>query len=111
VRKVPVREAEVRRLQARIRELEREKADVEAFAAMTAHELLAAFVMTEAYAAGVSERLDAERDAYSRRGMQTLGRGAARMRLLVEALLYDARSAGTGCGAARSISTSCCASA
>jgi len=93
-RPVPVLEAEIRRLQARLAELEREKTDVEAFAAVAAHELLAPLVMTEAYAATVSERLDEERHADSRRDLETLGRGAARMRLLVEALLHDARSSG-----------------
>jgi signal transduction histidine kinase len=50
--------------------------------------------MTEAYAVMVSGRLDAERDADSCRDLETLGRGAARMRLLVEALLQDARYSG-----------------
>ena len=94
VRTVPVLEAEVRRLQARLAELEREKADVEAFAAVAAHELLAPLVMTEAYAATVCERLDGERHAESLRDLEMLGRGAARMRMLVEALLHDARSSG-----------------
>jgi signal transduction histidine kinase len=94
VRTVSVLEAEIRRLQARVRELEREKTDVEASAAAAAHELLAPLVMTEAYAATVSERLDEERHADSLRDLETLGRGAARMRLLVEALLHDARSSG-----------------
>jgi signal transduction histidine kinase len=94
VRTVPVLEAEIRRLQARVRELELEKTEVEAFAAVAAHELLASLVMTEAYAATVCERLDGERHADSRRDLETLGRGAARMRLLVEALLHDARSSG-----------------
>jgi two-component system sensor histidine kinase TctE len=93
-RRAPVLEAEIRRLRARVTELEREKTDVEAFAAVAAHELLAPLMMTEAYAAMVCERLDDEPHADSRRDLETLGRGAARMRLLVEALLHDARSSG-----------------
>ena len=81
-------------LRARIAEVEREKAELEAFAAIAAHELLAPLVMTEAYAVMVSERLDGEAHADSRRDLDALGRGAARVRLLVEALLHDARTSG-----------------
>jgi light-regulated signal transduction histidine kinase (bacteriophytochrome) len=69
-----VLEAEIRRLQARIAELEREKTDVGAFAAVAAHELLPPLVMTEAYAATVCERPGEERHADSRRDLETLGR-------------------------------------
>ena len=82
--------------------LQRQKANVEAFAAVAAHELLAALVITEAYAATVSERLDEERHADSPRDLETLGRGAARMRQLVEALLHARAPAGAGCGGAPS---------
>jgi hypothetical protein len=71
---VPVLEAEIRRLQARIAELERENTDVEAFAAVAAHELVPPLVMTEAYAATVCERPGEERYADSRRDLETLGR-------------------------------------
>jgi chemotaxis family two-component system sensor kinase Cph1 len=81
-------------LRARIAEVEREKAELEAFAAVAAHELLEPLVMTEAYATMVSERLDEHRHADSRRDLEALGRGAARTRLLIEALLHDARSSG-----------------
>jgi signal transduction histidine kinase len=103
-------EAEIRRLQARIVELEREKTDVEAFAAVAAHELLPPLVMTEAYAATVCERTGEERHADSRRDLETLGRArrsdaAARRGAAARRPLQRAQAA------ARSTSTSCCASA
>jgi signal transduction histidine kinase len=91
---IPRAENDSQSLRARIAEVEREKADVEAFAAIAAHELLKPLVMTEAYAAIVSDRLDEEAHADSRRDLAVLGRGAARTRLLVETLLHDARSSG-----------------
>lgn len=87
-------EREVKTLSARVEQLEREKAAVEAFAAVAAHELVEPLVMTEAYATMVSDRLDADQHADSRRDLDALGRGAARMRLLIETLLNDARTAG-----------------
>src|SRR5215211_4860953 len=74
---------EVERLRARITELEQEKQDVEAFAAVAAHELLAPVV---------TERLEPVLDAVSRSDLDALRGGAARSRLLVETLLEDARS-------------------
>ena len=87
---VPLPEAEIRRLRVRITELEREKADVEAFAAMAAHELFAPLVMIDAYAATVSERVDEELDPDSLRDLAALRRAAVRTRLLVDTLLHDA---------------------
>lgn len=86
--------AELRRLRARIAELEREKADLEAFAAVAAHELLAPVVMIDACAAMVTDRLDEVDHAESHRDLDTMRRGAARTRLLVETLLHHARSHG-----------------
>ena len=85
-------QAEIQRLHARITELEDEKADVEAFAAVAAHELLAPLVLADAYATTVAERLDGDRHADARRELDALRRAAARTRLLVETLLHDARS-------------------
>lgn len=90
----PQAEKDSQSLRARIAEVEREKAEVEAFAAIAAHELLKPLLMTEAYVAIVSDRLDEEAHADSRRDLDALGRGAARTRLLVETLLHDARSSG-----------------
>jgi signal transduction histidine kinase len=83
---------EIERLSARVAELESEKADLESFAAVAAHELMEPLVMTEAYTALVSERLD-EEHADSRRDLETIGRGAARTRMLLETILDDARLA------------------
>lgn len=82
---------DIERLSARIAELEAEKASLESFAAVAAHELMEPLIMTEAYSALVSERLDHE-DAQSRRDLETIGRGAARTRLLLETILHDART-------------------
>jgi signal transduction histidine kinase len=85
-------ETEITRLRERVAELEREKADVEGFAAMAAHELLTPVVIMDACAATVCERLDGnEGHAESVRELDTLRRGAARSRLLVETLLRQAR--------------------
>ena len=83
--------AENQRLRARNTQLEREKADAQAFTAMAAHELLAPLVMIDAYAGMVSNRVDEELHADARRDLDTLRRSAARTLLLVETLLQHAR--------------------
>jgi light-regulated signal transduction histidine kinase (bacteriophytochrome) len=85
-------ERELERLSARVADLEREKASAEAFAALAAHELVEPLVMTEAYASMVSDRLDGEQHADSLRDLDAISRSAARVRLLVETLLHDARA-------------------
>src|SRR4051812_5907725 len=85
-------QAELGRLRDRIVVLEQEKADLEAFAAVAAHELLAPVVMMDACAAMVRDRLDEADHAESHRDLNTMRRGAARTRLLVETLLHHARS-------------------
>ncbi len=85
-------ELEAERLTARVEELEREKAALEAFAAVAAHELVEPLVMTEAYVAIVTDRLDGTVHEDSRRDLATISRAASRMRLLLEAILHDARS-------------------
>jgi signal transduction histidine kinase len=87
-----VLELETARLSARVEELEREKAALESFAAVAAHELVEPLIIAEAYAAMVSERLDADAHAESLRDLARLGRTATRTRHLLEALLHDARS-------------------
>jgi light-regulated signal transduction histidine kinase (bacteriophytochrome) len=83
---------EAERLSARVEELKRENAALEAFAAAAAHELVEPLIVAEAYASMVSERLDEPDHADSRRDLAALGRTASRARLLIEALLYDARA-------------------
>src|SRR3954467_113056 len=69
-------QAELERLRDRISELEQEKADLEAFAAVAAHELLAPVVMMDACAAMVTDRLDQGDHPESRRALRTTRRGA-----------------------------------
>jgi signal transduction histidine kinase len=88
-------ELEVERLLGRIDALEREKASLESFAAVAAHELLQPLILAEAYAALIGDRLDDDEDEASRRDLEALTRGVRRGRTLVETLLYDARTAGT----------------
>jgi len=83
--------ARVAALEAEKATLEAEKAELEGFAAVAAHELLVPLVMTESYAALVGERLDGDEHEESRNDLQAISRGAARTRLLVEALLLEAR--------------------
>jgi signal transduction histidine kinase len=85
---------EIERLSARVQTLEREKASVEAFAAVAAHELLEPLILTESYVALVNERLEDGSHAETRRDLDALARSARRMRLLVETMLYEARTSG-----------------
>jgi signal transduction histidine kinase len=88
------REPDIELLRARIAELEREKAEAEAFAAEAAHELLTPLVMIDAHATMAAEQLDDEFDADALRNLDALQRGAALTRLLVETLLHAASSRG-----------------
>ena len=85
-------EREVDRLTEQVAELEREKAQVEAFAAVAAHELVEPLVMTEAYTSILSDRLSEPEHAASRADLQALGRSVARLRLLTESVLHEART-------------------
>lgn len=91
-------EAEIARLSARVEELERERAEqereyreLEGFVAMAAHELQKPLVMTEAYATMIAERAGYGLDLESRRDLDALAKVSARVRVLVDALLTDAR--------------------
>jgi signal transduction histidine kinase len=91
-------EAEVARLSARVEQLEAEleesraqAAKLERFAAMAAHEVLKPLVMTEAFATMIAERGGHGLDLETRRDVDTLIRVSSRMRVLVEAMLMDAR--------------------
>jgi signal transduction histidine kinase len=91
-------EADVARLSGRVEELERELEEsqaqaekLERFAAMAAHEVLKPLVMTEAFATMIAERGGHGLDLDTRRDVDTLIRISSRMRVLVEAMLMDAR--------------------
>jgi signal transduction histidine kinase len=86
-----VLEREVLRLQARVEELEREHVRLENFAAMAAHEMLKPLVMSEGYATLIGDRMNHALDLDSRRDLDAIVRISSRVRLLVEALLMDAR--------------------
>ena len=90
--RVRMLESEIERLTERIEYLEREKAQVEAFAAVAAHELAEPLVMAEAYTSIVSERLGGPEHDCSREDLHTLGRSMARLRMLVESVLHEAKS-------------------
>jgi signal transduction histidine kinase len=83
---------EASRLGARLTELERDYARLERFAAVAAHEMTEPLVTIEAYAALLHERLWNRADPESRRDLEALSRGVAKMRLVVETLLHQARS-------------------
>ena len=85
---------EVDGLHARIGALEAEKASIESFAALAAHELLEPLILTEAYAATMRERLGGDEHAGTRADLDALARNARRGRLLVETLLYNATANG-----------------
>jgi signal transduction histidine kinase len=91
-------QAEIRRLSARVEQLERERSEqvseyreLESFVAMAAHELLRPLVMMEAYATLIGDRAGFGLDVESRRDLNTLVTVSSRVRLIVEALLTEAR--------------------
>ena len=93
------RSAEIARLEARIRTLEdqnavleAEKAALEGYAALAAHELVTPLVIAESFASIVSDRLTGAEHEASREDLKALGSSASRARLLVESLLHDARA-------------------
>jgi signal transduction histidine kinase len=86
--------AHVASLQVRIAQLERERDAAEGFAALAAHELMAPLVLTEACVSLAGERLASVDVPELLQAFEVLGRGASRTRLLVEALLHDARGNG-----------------
>jgi signal transduction histidine kinase len=85
---------QVERLTADVVRLESEKADIEAFAAVAAHELVEPLVMIEAYAAMAADRLAEQEHPATRDDLDQIGRAAGRLRRLAETLLHDARSGG-----------------
>jgi signal transduction histidine kinase len=87
-------EHEVERLAARVEELERERVEIENFTAMAAHEMLKPLMLTETCAALVAERAGHGLDLASRQELDLMVRMSQRVRLLVSALLTDARDHG-----------------
>jgi signal transduction histidine kinase len=85
-------EARVKALEDQNAVLEAEKAALEAYAALAAHELVTPLVIAESYASIVGERLTGPEHEASRTDLQALARSASRARLLVESLLHDARA-------------------
>lgn len=86
-------EREVEALTARVATLEQEKSQIEAVAAVTAHEFIEPLVMTEAYASIISERLTGPEHERSRLDLEIVARSMSRLRLLSESVLGEARSA------------------
>ena len=86
-------EAENRRLRVRVTELERENADGVRLVAVAAHELVEPLIATEAYASIVAGRLEGDVHAESRSDLDTLRRGSAHARVLVETLLHHGDTA------------------
>lgn len=85
-------EAHVKVLEDQIAVLEAEKAALEGYAAVAAHELVTPLVIAESYASIVGERLTGPEHEASRADLRSLGRSASRARMLVETLLHDARA-------------------
>jgi signal transduction histidine kinase len=86
-------ERENAQLTERVAELEERSAAVERFAGTAAHQLAEPLVIAESSAILVVEELGPDLDPFLRDRLDAIGRGAARARLLIDALLQDARSA------------------
>src|SRR4051794_600034 len=79
---------------ARVTELERERAGLEMFASVAAHELVAPLIAMETRARLIAEQLDDRIDDHTRGDLDGLRRTLLRMRVLVDTLLQDARASG-----------------
>src|SRR4051794_23344790 len=79
---------------SRVAELERERAGLEMFAGVAAHELVAPLIAAETRARLIAEQLDDRVEGDPRGDLDELLRTLLRMRVLVETLLQDARSSG-----------------
>jgi PAS domain S-box-containing protein len=82
-----------RELLARLEALEERYAAVERFAATAAHQLAEPLIIAESSAILVADELGEDLDPAMRERLDAIGRGAARARRLMDALLADARSA------------------
>jgi PAS domain S-box-containing protein len=81
-------------LAVRLEELEQRYAAVERFAGTAAHQLAEPLVIAESSAILVAEELGEDLDPVLRGRLDAIGRGAARARRLMDALLADARTDG-----------------
>jgi PAS domain S-box-containing protein len=81
-------------LAARLTELEERYVAVERFAGTAAHQLAEPLVIAESSAILVAEELGTDLDPMLRGRLDAIGRGAARARRLMDALLADARTDG-----------------
>jgi signal transduction histidine kinase len=79
---------------ARLVELERDRAAMEVFARVAAHELREPLIVTETLARLIKERLRDRADGNTRSDLDSLVHAVSRMRLLVETVLLDASSLG-----------------
>jgi signal transduction histidine kinase len=84
-------ESENQRLRDRVEELERDVAHLQDFAAMTAHEVLKPLVMNEACATAIRERIERRLDPASRQELDSIIHISTGARMMVEALLLEAR--------------------
>jgi len=81
-------------LAARLSELEDRYTAVERFAGTAAHQLAEPLIIAESSAILVADELGADLDPMLRGRLDAIGRGAARARRLMDALLADARTGG-----------------
>jgi signal transduction histidine kinase len=81
-----------RALEAELAECQRRLAAMEAFAGMAAHQLAEPLIIAESSAILIAEELEEELGPVARARLDAIGRGAARARRLMDALLQDARS-------------------
>jgi signal transduction histidine kinase len=79
-------------LEARVDELEQRLAAMLNFAGMAAHQLAEPLIIAESSAILVADELGDEIDASMRARLDAISRGAARARMLMDALLEDART-------------------
>ena len=79
------------RLRRRTERLERRNRELQQFAAMAAHEVIRPLLVTEAYAITLRERSAHGLDIVSRQDLDSIINVSSRVRVLVEALLLDAR--------------------
>jgi signal transduction histidine kinase len=96
-------EQRVVELTAQLQELEQRYAAVEGFAASAAHQLAEPLVVAESSAILLAEELGEDLDPMLRGRLDAIGRGAARARRLMDALLTEARTADGGMVKLRSV--------